>query len=182
MKHLIFFFASILLLSACSSTKVLSDIDKEADFKTYKTYAWSVEEDPVNKDYPQFDNTLNRKRWKNAIDAAMQNEGYVLGEENVDLQVDFHIQFEHNAVIDRGYHNDEMNYNAQIEPTAVYQYDEGTMTIHLIDLERKQLVWQGISTRILDHSLLEKADANIQKTVNKIFEKFHSQTSKSKTE
>jgi hypothetical protein len=178
MKHLIKVFTITILLSACSSNKVLSDIDTEVDFTTFKTYAWSEEEDPVNKDYPQFDNSLNRKRWKNAIDAAMQNEGYVLGEGNVDLQVDFHIQFEHNAVIDRGYHNDEINNYPQIEPTGVYHYDEGTMTIHLIDLERKQVVWQGVSTRILDIGLLENTDANIQKAVNKIFEKFHSQTTK----
>ncbi len=177
MKHLIKFFGIVILLSACSSTKVISDIDKGANFDNYKTYTWSGAEDPINEDYPQFDNSLNRKRWKNAIDAAMLNEGYVLGEGNVDLQVDFHIQFEHNEVIDRGYHNDVKNYYEQIEPTSVYQYEEGTMTIHLIDLERKQVVWQGVSTRILDISLLENADVNIQKAVSKIFEKFHSQTS-----
>ena len=180
MKHLIKIFAIALLLNACSTTKVLSDIDKGADFDSYKTYAWSDMEDPINEDYPQYDNSLNRKRWKNAIDAAMQNEGYVLGEGNVDLQVDYHIQFEHNAVIDHEYHSGQRNYYDQIGQTSVYQYDEGSMTIHLVDLEQKQVVWQGVSTRILDIGLLDKADTNIQKAVNKIFEKFHSQIAESK--
>lgn len=181
MKHLIKILIIAILLNACSSTKVLSDIDKGADFDSYKTYAWSSVEDPMKEDYPQYDNSLNRKRWKNAIDAAMQNEGYVMKEENVDLQVDFHVQFEHNAIIDHEYHEGQRNYYEQIDQTSVYQYDEGIMTIHLVDLVQEQVVWQGVSTRILDISLLENADANIQKTVNKIFKKFHSQTTKSKT-
>jgi len=182
MKHLIKFFVITILLSACSSTKVLSDIDVEADFDNYKTYSWATNVDPINEDYPQYDNSLNRKRWKNAIDAAMKNEGYVLGEGNVDLQVDFHIQLERNAVVDRRYHTDERNYYAQLGPDAIYQYDEGTMTIHLIDLKRKQVVWQGVSTKILDIGMLDKTDVTIQKAVTKMFEKFHSQrTVKSKT-
>lgn len=181
MKQLIKIFAIAIFLNSCSSTKIISDIDKEADFDTYKTYAWSDEENPINEDYPQFDNSLNRKRWRNAIDVAMQNEGYVLGEGNVDLQVDFHIQFEHNAVIDHEYHKSQGNYYEQIDQTSIYQYDKGTMTIHLVDLEQKQIVWQGVSTRILDISLLENADTNILKAVNKIFEKFHAQIAKSKS-
>jgi hypothetical protein len=181
MKNLIQVFVISILLSACSGTKILSDIDKEVNFNNYKTYSWSAEEEEVNKNYPQFDNTLNRKRWKSAIDAAMQNEGYVLGEEHVDLQVDFHLQFEHNTVVNRGYHIGENNYYAEIAPVADYHYDEGTLIIHLIDVERKQLVWQGISTRTLDISLLENTDTNIHKAVAKMFEKFHSQITKSKT-
>ncbi|WP_171017373.1 DUF4136 domain-containing protein [Maribacter sp. ACAM166] len=181
MKNLITVFAISILLSACSSTKVLSDIDKEVNFDNYKTYAWSATVDPINKDFPQYDNSLNRKRWKNAIDAAMQKEGFVLREGNVDLEMDFHIQLERNAVVDRSYHNDEINHYAQIEPNALYQYDEGTMTIHLLDLEQKQVVWQGVTTRILDIGLIENADVTIQKAVSKLFEKFHSQrTVKSK--
>ena len=176
MKQFIIFFGIVLLLNACAPTKVLSDVDKEADFDSYRTYAWSATEQPINDDYPQFDNSLNRKRWKNAIDAAMQREGYVLGNDNVDVEIDFHIQFEQNAVIDRSYHNNETNYYAPIESTSVYRYDEGSITIHMVDLEKKQIVWQGVSTQILDIGLLEKAEVNIQKAVDRIFKKFHSQT------
>lgn len=165
-----------MLLTACSSTKILSYIDKGADFKAYKTYAWSVVEDPINDDYPQYDNSLYRTRWINAINTAMQKEGYVLGKENIDVEVDFHLQFEHNAIIDRTHNAHAINYYEQITPTSVYQYDEGTMIIHLIDLDNKQVVWQGVITKILDTSQLEKADTNIQIAVNKVFEKFHSQT------
>jgi len=178
MKQLIKFLGIILLLNACSSSKILSDIDKEANFDSYRTYAWSATEQPVNDAYPQYDNSLNRKRWKNAIDSAMKREGFVLADNNVDIEIDFHIQFQENAVPNQSYHDDESNYYKPIESTSVYRYNEGSVTIHMIDLEKKQLVWQGISSRILDLGLLEQADENIRKSVDRIFEKFHSQITK----
>lgn len=40
-KHFLFvLFASLLLLSSCSSVRVASDYDKEADFTKYKTFAF----------------------------------------------------------------------------------------------------------------------------------------------
>lgn len=178
MKHLIKFFGIILLLNACATTTIISDIDKDTNFDNYKTYAWSATEQPLNNDYPQYDNSLNRKRWKDAIDVAMQREGYVLGDTNVDVEIDFHIQFEHNAVIDYSYHNKDSNYYVPLEETPVYRYDRGSITIHMLDIEKKQIVWQGVSTRILDIGRLENAEENIQKAVDKLFKKFHSQTAK----
>jgi hypothetical protein len=175
MKQFIIFFGIILLLIGCSSSKVLSDIDTEANFDSYKTYSWSSTEQPINEAYPQYDNSLNRKRWKNSIDAAMQREGFVLAENNADVEIDFHIQFEANAVLNPTYHDDEMNYYRPLESPSVYRYNEGSVTIHMVDLEKKQIVWQGVSSRILDLSLLEQADENIQKAVDRIFKKFHSQ-------
>lgn len=155
----------------CNGVKVITDFDQEVDFTQYKTYAWSPTEDPLNKDYPQFDNSLNRKRWKDAVDEALQRQGFVLGEGEVDIEVDFHLQFSHNAVPYHDYQDlEEDPYHYR--PTSVYQYDRGTVIIHLLDLEQKRIVWQGISTRVLDVELLEDAEANIQKAVNKIFKKF----------
>ena len=142
------------------------------DFTKYKTYAWSEVVDPINKGYPQYDNSLNRKRWKEAIDAALQGQGFVLGEGEVDLEVDFHLQFERNAVPYHDYDDMEGLSSYHYKPTSIYQFDQGTMIIHLLDLERKGIVWQGLSTRVLDIGLLEEADANIQKAVSKIFKNF----------
>lgn len=175
MRQIIKFCAIMLLLNACTSAKILSDIDKDADFSKYKTYAWSAIEQPINDAYPQYDNSLNRKRWKNAIDAAMQREGFVLADNNVDVEIDYHIQFEANAVPNPTYHDDKINYYAPLSSTSVYRYNEGSITIHMVDLRKKQIVWQGVSSRILDYGLLEHADENIQKAVDRIFKKFRSQ-------
>ena len=85
MKKIIHLLVIAVLLNSCSSAQVFSDIDQEADFSRYKTYSWPEDSDPLNNNYPQYDNSLNRKRWKNAIEAAMQQEGYWLVKSNVDL-------------------------------------------------------------------------------------------------
>lgn len=171
-------FLGLGLLTACSSTKIISDIDKQADFSQYKTYAWSAEEAIYNKNFPQFDNSLNTERWKNAIDEAMENQGFILKKDGADVEVDFHLQFEHNVV---PYHNskDEMEdaYN-RFRPTPTYQYDRGTVIIHLVDLNGNRVIWQGVATRILDVELLEDAETNIHMAVDKIFKKLALQIAK----
>ena len=171
-------FLGLGLLTACSSAKIISDIDQQTDFTQYKTYTWSAKEDPINNDFPQFDNSLNRERWRNAIDAAMQNQGYLLKEGEADLEVDFHLQFEHHAV---PYHRDkdemEEAYD-RFRPTPVYQYDRGTAIIHLVDLKENHVIWQGVATRILDVELLQDAEENIQMVVEKIFKKLSVQIAK----
>ncbi len=169
---------AIALLSNCSSAKIISDVDQGTDFSQYKTYVWSAVEDPINTDYPQFDNSLNRKRWKNAIDQAMQQHGYKEVDSKGELEIDFHLQFEHN-VVPQYNHQDEMgDQYASIRSTSVYQYDRGTVTIHFVDTQKKQIVWQGIATKVIDISLLEKADANIQKAVDRLFQKLEAQNKK----
>src|SRR6056297_2074468 len=134
MKKLINIVLIAVLFNACSSAKVFSDIDQEANFNNYKTYSWSEVDEPLNKDYPQYDNSLNRKRWKNAIDAAMQRDGFTLVPSNGDLQLDYHIQFEHNSVIYHGAYDEQESNYTRLESPSVYQYDQGTFTIHMIDL------------------------------------------------
>jgi|GEM_PF-2864341 len=181
MKKIINLLVIAVLLNSCSSAKVLSDIDQKANFNNYKTYSWSDADEPLNKDYPQYDNSLNRKRWKNAIDAAMQREGYMLVSGNADLQLDYHIQFEQNAVINHGAYNEQESYFTRLEPTSVYQYDEGTFTIHMIDLTSKQVVWQGVITKVLDITQINKVESSIKQAVTRLFEKFHAQVTPLKT-
>lgn len=169
---------TLFLLHSCSSAKIISDVDPGISFEKYETYAWSDVEDPINKDYPQFDNSLNRKRWKNAIDQAMQQQGYQEVNRQGDLEVDFHLQFEHN-VVPQFNHQDEMgDQYTSLAATSIYQYDRGMVTIHLVDPKQKQIVWQGIATKVIDISLLEKADANIQQAVQRLFKKLEGHKNK----
>lgn len=164
---------------SCSPLKVISDVNERADFKQYKTYRWANTVQSLNKNYPQFDNMINRQRIQDAIEISMERQGFTLVKDDVvDLEVDYHLQFKHNEV---NYHNldyDEEGYYNKIQTTnEIYQYEEGTLTIHLIDLNQKQLVWQGILSRVLDISKLKNAETEINKNVAKLFKKFSTQIS-----
>lgn len=170
-QYIILIFMSLAFFNTCSSSKIISDIDEGADFTQYKTYTWSAVEDPINRNYPQYDNSLNRERWKNSINVAMENQGYILAEGKADLEVDFHLQFEHNVVPYRNHEDEGENNYFDLKSRYSYQYDRGIVTIHLIDLKENQIIWQGLATKVIDIRMLEEADANIQKIVDKIFKK-----------
>ena len=180
-------FKTILLLSlsltyfsfySCSSLKVISDVNKSTNFKQYKTYRWATTEQPLDKNYPQFDNTLNRQRIRRAIDISMENQEYTLANgDTVDLEVDFHIQFKQIKVPYHSLDYYEGDFYNGIQTNEIYQYEEGILIIHLIDLKQKQLVWQGVLSRVLDVSKLEEAETEIQKNISKLFKKFNSQIS-----
>ncbi|MCB0629186.1 MAG: DUF4136 domain-containing protein [Saprospiraceae bacterium] len=162
----------IFLFTACSSIKTFSDYDPGVNFKQYKTYTWSTAEQAFNKDYPQYDNSLNRMRIKKAIDAAMQERGYILQSDRseADLQVDFHINLEQKAVPYHGDDIDEIGYG-EFQRGGIYQYNEGTLIIHWVDQKRQEVVWQGVASKVLDISQIDKAEKTIQQGVQKVFAK-----------
>jgi hypothetical protein len=71
----------MLFIVSCSSVKVLSDYDKEANFNNYKTYAFYK----TGIDKAQISD-LDKKRILRAIETEMAAKGYTLSE-NPDLLV-----------------------------------------------------------------------------------------------
>jgi len=73
--------ALILLASSCVSVRVIADYDRNADFNTYKTYAFYK----TGIDKAQISD-LDKKRILRAIENEMANKGFVKSE-NPDLLV-----------------------------------------------------------------------------------------------
>ena len=84
MKFLSFFgLAGILLLVSCSSLKVTSDYDKDADFSQYKTYeyyGWAEESDKIL-------NRFDKERIEQAFGAEFAKRGLKYVKGNGDLVV-----------------------------------------------------------------------------------------------
>ena len=54
-----------------------------------------------------------------------------------------------------------------------WQYDEGTLLIHFIDMEKNELIWRGSGTKILaDHPSIEDKIKNINAAVAEILNQF----------
>ena len=77
-----------------SSSAIVTDYDREAQFGAYKTFYWSddFQMDSDKENEPLFFNTLIKKRLKSAIQEQMENKGYVLDKSNPDLLVDSRIR------------------------------------------------------------------------------------------
>src|SRR5690554_8008790 len=62
----------LLFISSCTTVRVLSDYDREADFNTYKTYAFyktGIDKAEISD--------LDKKRILRAIDSEMSAKGFV---------------------------------------------------------------------------------------------------------
>jgi hypothetical protein len=61
-------------------------------------------------------------------------------------------------------------YGGQVD---VYQYNEGTLIVDIVDAKTNQLVWRGTATKTIDESASpEQREANLKEVVSRIFEKY----------
>lgn len=159
------------LLSSCTSVRVASDYDREADFSQYKSYAFfkpGIDKAEISD--------LDKKRILRAIETEMNNNGFTKSE-NPDLLVSIFTKTNENINI---YQNDYRywGYGWGWNPwywgsgfNTVNRTSEGTLYIDLIDSKNKELVWQGMGTAALAREVNKKQE-RINEIVAKIMEKY----------
>jgi hypothetical protein len=165
---------AVLLAVGCSSISVRHDFDTQADFTAYQTYAWLQQPTTAvgDAEAAQRTNTLLDKRIKRAVDAELAAKGMKPSAENPDLLVIYHTGLDRKVdVQDWGYSYPRYPYGGwyggQVD---VYEYDEGTLIVDLIDAESDQLVWRGTATKVIDETASpEKREANLNEVVTRLF-------------
>ncbi|WP_372918294.1 DUF4136 domain-containing protein [Salegentibacter sp.] len=158
-------------LTSCSSVRVASDYDREADFNSYQTYAFfkpGIDKAEISD--------LDKKRILRAIETEMQAKGFTKSDEP-DMLVSIFTKTNENINI---YQNNMMGwgYGWGWHPwywgsgyNTVNRTSEGTLYIDLIDAEDKELVWQGMGTAALAREVNKKQE-RINEIVQKILEKY----------
>ncbi|MBL0682464.1 DUF4136 domain-containing protein [Aquimarina mytili] len=166
----------IIMLSSCSTVRVASDYDKQANFNTYKSFAFykpGIDKAEISD--------LDKKRILRAIEADMTSKGFIKSE-NPDMLVSIFTKTRENVNL---YQNNwgwgwgpgwgygwgwnpwfwGPNYN------TVSRVTEGTLYIDLIDASKKELIWQGMGTAALTERV-EKKQEKMNKIVGAILEKY----------
>lgn len=177
MKNILKFLPVILLLfvvSSCSSVKVASDYDKNANFNNYKTFAFfktGIDKAEIND--------LDKRRILRAIEAELLAKGFTKSEQPDMLVSIFTNSREKVNVYTNGY--GPYGYGWGWYPwywggygyggSTVTTSTEGVLYIDLIDANKKELVWQGMGTGYLSQNM-EKKEERIKEFVNKIMEKY----------
>ena len=169
------------IITSCSSVRVAVDYDKEVDFKSYKTFAFfktGIDKAEISD--------LDKRRILRAIEAELLAKGFTKSE-NPDIVVSIFTKSQQRVDV---YNNAwgmggwgwggygawgggfgpgwGWGYNNQ---PVVSTQSEGTLFVDLIDMENKELVWQGMGTGFLSQKM-EKKDAQIKEFVMKIMEKY----------
>ena len=173
LKKLGSIFLILLTFFSCTpQLNVSSDYDKVVDFNIYKTFSWAKEQESPRNGNPMFDNDLNRKRVKEAIEKEMGSLGLSRFDWAPDLLIDFHITIDQKT--DTMAH-DNYPFGFRYWPdygVYSYTYKKGAIIIHFVDSKKEQLVWQGVGSRTLSDVPSENMEERIQNVVKKILAQY----------
>ncbi len=166
-------FLPLLLLfvfASCSTVRVATDYDKEANFNNYKSYAFfkpGIDKAEISD--------LDKKRILRAIEANLATQGMVKAE-NPDLLVS--IFTKERERVDVYNNNFGMGwgwspwYYGSYNTSNVSRSTEGTLHIDLIDTKTNNLVWQGMGKADLVNSTVERKEERINEIVMKILAEY----------
>jgi hypothetical protein len=166
--------AALLVLAGCASAgpEVRVEIDKDASFERYRTFAFQTPlgtgEGPVTR-YLQA-----------ATRRELEARGLRYEEASPDLRVNFNgrLSERHGAPLagpPGGYYSYRQgNYAAWSGYPALEAapYTVGTLNIDLVDAARRQLVWEGIVTGVVTDKMLTELQQAIDRAVAAAFAQY----------
>ena len=176
--------AACFLLGACASQDIRTDVDPNAHFSSYRTYAFMEPLATVQAGYT----SLVTERFKQDISQQLSARGYALNNQSPDLLVNFHTVNKQKVDVlgvpalpapmpwgadyygyRAGFYGGWPGYASDVD---VMQYTVGVVSIDLIDAKKRQLVWQGVSSALVKSNAQETSDQGIQTVVAAIFAKY----------
>ncbi|NCP05799.1 MAG: DUF4136 domain-containing protein [Flavobacteriales bacterium] len=166
--------AILMVITSCSSVRVATDFDKNADFNNYKTFAFfktGIDKAEISD--------LDKRRILRAIETELLAKGFTKSE-NPDLLISLFTKSTQRVDVYNNYwgygawgwggYGPGWGWGWNQQPN-VSTTTEGTLFIDLIDANKKELVWQGMGTGYLSRNM-DKKEERIKEFVAKIMEKY----------
>jgi len=183
MNKLIRFIAPVVLAAnlSCSTLKVSSDHDPEAEFKGIKTYAWELPKQEKTGN-PIIDSTLLDKRVRTAVDRELAKKGISkLESGSPDILVGYHAALKDK--LDVTYMNNYYGYGAgwgwnyahdsYVQQAHMYTYAVGSIVLDIVEPEANQLIWRGSAQAEVDQKRTpEQKEKLINQAVKQMLSKF----------
>ena len=172
--------ALVILLAACATgPRITSEVDPQADFASYRTFAFYSPLALEKEGYA----TPTSERIKAATRAQMESRGYVYSAEQADLLVNINGNVQERTDVTTMPSMDYAHYYSYRargyvsvpvwrDETHVSQYTEGTLNIDVIDRAQNRMVWEGIAVGRVSKMKPEARAARIDATVADIFASF----------
>jgi hypothetical protein len=182
-RNIIILSALLLGMTSCAVT----DFDRTADFKRYKTFGWGKAE--VKVENPIYKSDLINASIKSTIQKEFAKRGIKHNTKNPDFLVSYHTYTEKKEQVYGGaspyfgypfyayrFHPFMYGWGGWGMPFAwnngpsAYTYTEGTLIIDIIDAKTNDLVWRGsVSGNVNSASNVQK---QIRKGIKAIFKKY----------
>jgi len=169
--------AALLLMAGCASgPDVRGDFDPAADFGRFRTFGFVEQAGTDAGDARSITTTL----LQNAAAREMEARGYVRSDKP-DLVINFHGRLEERVDIQSrpaptmgptwGYRGWAGSPWGGTEVTT-RRYNVGTLVIDLVDLQQRQMVFQGSAQGTVTRQMQQNREQTINETVARIFARF----------
>ena len=181
MNKILALLATGLLLSACATgPKVRSNTAPGANMLSYKTYTFPAK---LGTDRGDVQTPLTGY-FKEAVRREMDARGYQFVEGgDADLWVNFHVNAKDQTDIrstpsmsyGMGYYGYRGGmYGASAFPPEVetVRYKTGTANVDVVDLSKKQVVWEGIAEARLTDKIMKDPRTAISNVITEMFTQF----------
>lgn len=159
---------ALLFLSSCSTIRVKTDFDRDADFSLYKTYRW-IPENKIKHRNRLMKDQLIRKHVHSAVEREMAKMGFIKAERlKADLVITYYIGTKRKVDVTRYGYVRWGRFNNR--PVSVRKYKEGTLILDFIDAGNKQLVWRGWASSVFHGR--ENSAEDIAKSVERLLREY----------
>src|SRR5688572_24842910 len=162
----------VALIAGCATTSPPNtrvDYDKNADFSVYRTFGFPKETGTDRGGY----STLVTSYFKSSVTTALEARGYKYSEEKPDLLVNFFMNTRERSELRPnpggglgyyGYRDGLYRGWPMYDQDRLVNYQVGTINLDIVDAEKKQLIWEGVS----EGRVSEEALANPKVIVNAV--------------
>ncbi|HSR87414.1 MAG TPA: DUF4136 domain-containing protein [Pontiella sp.] len=177
MKSILSLAVSVLMLAGCSSVSVSRDYDASADFLNLKTFAWRHAVQPETGS-PRIDNDLMDERVRRAVNAELAEKGFRLApREEADFLVAYFVEYKQriggSSVSMSASRGSYGRYGGVGYNTTISEYDEGYLTIDIINPASDRNIWRGVGRRTTyEGSSPKKMTKIVNTSVSRILAKF----------
>ena len=168
------------LAAGCSTMEVQVDYDRDREFSRLRTYDWIPEPRTSTGDPRIDDNTILDKRIRRAVEGELNAKGFRKSTEAPDFWLAYHVTLDQRQSVttinryygygpgwgwDYGYR--PHGYRSGRE-TFVYQYEQGTLLIDIVDPDGRDLMWRGSAT---DEVSFSASPAAKEKQINEAIQR-----------
>lgn len=177
-RNAIALLAVSMLVGACASgPEIRANANPGANLASYKTFGFFY---PLATDKNSY-STILTSHLKDATRRELEKRGYQYVTSDPQLLVNFAANVSQQADVRStpaaggyygyraGMYGTWAGYPQDVETV---HYKEGTLSIDLIDAEKKQLVWQGLAEARITKAMTDNPGAAIDKVVTEIFTKY----------
>lgn len=176
---------AILLFGGCSSITIRTDYDPHQDFSGLHTFGWASQTQAPTGNI-KLDNPFLDKRIRDAVENQLIAKGYAKDTaQNPDFLLRYLVTIQDKTdvqTIDTFYggftpvwYGGRTYYTTGIwvPQTVVYNYEEGTLVLDILDAKADKLIWRGsAAAEVSDDGTPEQKKAKVENAVGKLLAQF----------